>query len=55
MTIFDLHSAVLADYRDFIRSFLLIADERARHPGSSCRRIECAGACGRRGPQALPL
>lgn len=30
MTIFDLHSAVLADYRDFVRSFLLIADERAR-------------------------
>ncbi|NGO39052.1 DEAD/DEAH box helicase [Limisphaera ngatamarikiensis] len=30
MTIFDLHSAVLADYRDFVRSFFLIADERAR-------------------------
>lgn len=29
-TIFDLHSAVLADYRDFVRSFFLIADERAR-------------------------
>ena len=28
-TIFDLHSSVLADYRDFVRSFFLIADERA--------------------------
>jgi ATP-dependent helicase YprA (DUF1998 family) len=30
VTIFDLHSAVLADYRDFVRSFFLIADDRAR-------------------------
>ncbi|MBI4527975.1 MAG: hypothetical protein HY695_29625 [Deltaproteobacteria bacterium] len=30
MSVFDRHSAVLADYRDFVRSFLLIADERAR-------------------------
>jgi ATP-dependent helicase YprA (DUF1998 family) len=29
-TIFDLHAAVLADYRDFVRSFFFIADERAR-------------------------
>ncbi len=29
-TIFDLHAAVIADYRNFISSFLLIADERAR-------------------------
>ena len=29
-TIFDLHEAALADYRDFVRSFFLIADERAR-------------------------
>jgi ATP-dependent helicase YprA (DUF1998 family) len=29
-TIFDLHSAVLAEYAHFVRSFLLIADERAR-------------------------
>lgn len=29
-TIFDLHSSVLSDYRDFIGSFLLIADDRAR-------------------------
>lgn len=28
MSIFALHSAVLADYRDFVRSFLLIRDER---------------------------
>jgi hypothetical protein len=28
-TIFDLHSSVLADYRDFVRSFLVIADKRA--------------------------
>lgn len=30
MTIFDLHSAVLREYRDFVRSFLIIADERIR-------------------------
>jgi len=30
MTIFDLHAAVLADYRDFVRSFILIADARIR-------------------------
>jgi ATP-dependent helicase YprA (DUF1998 family) len=29
-TIFDLHTAVLADYRDFVRSFIPIADDRAR-------------------------
>ncbi len=28
-TIFDLHQTVLRDYRDFVRSFLLIADDRA--------------------------
>lgn len=30
MSIFDLHSAVLADYRCFVRSFFTIADDRAR-------------------------
>ncbi len=30
MTVFDLHAATLADYRDFVRSFLNIADERIR-------------------------
>jgi hypothetical protein len=30
MSIFDLHSAVLADYRDFVRSFFMIADDMAR-------------------------
>jgi ATP-dependent helicase YprA (DUF1998 family) len=30
MNIFDLHRDVLADYRDFVRSFLVIADEKAR-------------------------
>ncbi len=29
MTIFDLHTAVLNDYRDFVRSFIVIADQRA--------------------------
>lgn len=29
MTIFDLHTSVLADYRDFVRSFFTIADARA--------------------------
>jgi len=30
MSIFDLHSAVLADYRDFVRSYFTVADERTR-------------------------
>ncbi len=30
MTIFDLHAAVLADYRDFVHAFITIADERIR-------------------------
>src|SRR6185369_17897844 len=30
MSIFELHSSVLADYRDFVRSFFTIADENAR-------------------------
>ncbi len=28
MTIFDLHAAVLNEYRDFVRSFILVADRR---------------------------
>src|SRR5208337_3686010 len=30
MSIFDLHFQVLADYRDFVRSFFTIADDRTR-------------------------
>jgi hypothetical protein len=30
MTIFDLHSDILTDYRDFVSSFIHIADERIR-------------------------
>jgi len=30
MSIFDLHSATIADYRDFVRSFFVIADQRVR-------------------------
>ena len=30
MSIFELHSSVLADYRDFVRSFFTIADDKAR-------------------------
>ena len=30
MNIFDLHSAVVADYRDFVRSFFTVSDDRAR-------------------------
>lgn len=30
MSLFELHAAVLADYRDFVRSFFSVADERAR-------------------------
>jgi hypothetical protein len=30
MSIFDLHSTVLTDYRDFVQSFFTVADDRAR-------------------------
>jgi len=30
MSIFELHSSVLADYRDFVRSFFTIADDKVR-------------------------
>lgn len=30
MSIFDLHAALLCDYRDFVRSFLLIRDDRVQ-------------------------
>jgi ATP-dependent helicase YprA (DUF1998 family) len=30
MSIFDLHAQVLADYRNFVRSFFIVSDERAR-------------------------
>src|SRR6266404_7704050 len=30
MSIFNLHSNVLADYRDFVRSFFSVVDDRAR-------------------------
>ena len=30
MSVFDLHSSVLGDYRDFVRSFFTVADDRAR-------------------------
>jgi ATP-dependent helicase YprA (DUF1998 family) len=30
MSVFELHSQVIADYRDFVRSFITISDERAR-------------------------
>jgi ATP-dependent helicase YprA (DUF1998 family) len=30
MSIFDLHAQVLADYRDFVCSFFIVADERVR-------------------------
>ncbi|GIW55607.1 MAG: hypothetical protein KatS3mg082_2011 [Nitrospiraceae bacterium] len=30
MSVFDLHSNVIADYGDFVRSFFQIADERAQ-------------------------
>ena len=30
MSVFTLHSNVLADYRDFVRSFFTVADDRAR-------------------------
>ena len=30
MSIFTLHSTVVEDYRDFVRSFFTVADDRAR-------------------------
>jgi hypothetical protein len=30
LSIFNLHSYVLSDYRDFVRSFFTVADDRAR-------------------------
>ena len=30
MSVFDLHATVLNDYRDFVRSFFTVADDRAR-------------------------
>jgi len=30
MSILKLHSQVLADYRDFVRAFFAVADQRAR-------------------------
>lgn len=30
MSVFDLHSQVIADYRDFVRSFFVISDDRVR-------------------------
>jgi len=30
MSVFDLHSTVLTDYRDFVRSFFMVANDRAR-------------------------
>jgi hypothetical protein len=30
MSVFTLHSTVLADYRNFVRSFFTVADGRAR-------------------------
>ena len=30
MSIFNLHADVLGDYRDFVRSFFTVADDRAR-------------------------
>ncbi|MGH7845089.1 MAG: hypothetical protein ACREQW_07960 [Candidatus Binatia bacterium] len=30
MSIFKLHSQILADYRDFVRAFFAVSDQRAR-------------------------
>lgn len=36
MSVFDLHSAILADYRDFVESFFTIADDRTREFIANC-------------------
>ena len=46
MNVFDLHAGVLADYRDFVRSFINVADPRARE-------IENALAAGALWPDPL--
>jgi ATP-dependent helicase YprA (DUF1998 family) len=48
MSIFNLHSNVLADYRDYVRSFFTVADERARE-FIDCELVEQA----RLWPEAL--
>lgn len=47
MSIFDLHEGVVADYRDFVRSFIEVADDRAR------AEVERAFEEGRLWPDAL--
>jgi hypothetical protein len=44
MSIFDLHAAVLADYRDFVCSFFIGADERARQFVELARVTEARSA-----------
>ena len=40
MSIFNLHSGVLADYRDFVRSLFTVDDDRARHlPDEPARQL----------------
>ena len=39
MSVFNLHSSVLSDYRDFVRSFLVIADERALQLVEACGKM----------------
>jgi hypothetical protein len=47
MSIFNLHSRVVADYRDFVRSFFTIADDRARQDVEQAL-VEEAGRCAER-------
>lgn len=57
MTIFDLHAGVLSDYRDFVRSFILIADERARefvNQALAGGRAPLARAAGATEPSVCP-
>ena len=43
MNIFDLHSAVVADCRDFVRSFFAVADERAAEGSANCGGMRAEG------------
>lgn len=43
-TLFDLHDRALSDYRDFVRSFILIAENTARLFSETAAASERTGA-----------